>query len=142
MTERSPPSLRFEFGALLLVTALAAVLRVVRVSALAPDLGEAAHFLTANPVRFLEPRAWSAALGSAAPAMAWAILRGGCGPWIALAAALITATTPWAVHASRSGTTLGAAFVASLALFAAIRAARPLVALAVGGAAAALAVLA
>jgi hypothetical protein len=138
MTERTPPTLRFEFGALLIVTALAAALRVARLSGLAPDLGEAAHFLTANPVRFLEPRAWSAALGAAAPAMVWAILRRGGGPWIALAAATITATTPWSVHASRSGTTLCASFVASLALFAAIRAARPLVALAVGGGAAAL----
>jgi hypothetical protein len=142
MTERFPPSLRFEFGALLLVTALATALRVVRLSGLAPDLGEAAHFLTANPMRFLEPRAWSAALGSAAPAIVWAILRRGSGPWIALAAAAITATTPWSVHASRSGTTLEATFVAALALFSAIRAARPAVALLVGAAAAALVVFA
>jgi hypothetical protein len=142
MAERSPPTLRFEFGALVTVTALATALRVARLSGLSPDLGEAAHFLTANPVRFLEPRAWSAALGAAAPAIVWALLRRGTGPWVALAAATIAATTPWSVHASRSGATLGAIFVAALALFSALRAARPRVALVVGAVAAALMVFA
>lgn len=138
MPRRAPPSLRLEFVALVLVTALATALRVARLSGLSPDLGEAAHFLTANPVRFLEPRAWSAALGAAAPAIVWALLRQGAGPWVALAAAAIAATTPFAVHVARSGTTVCATFVAALALFAALRALRPLLALLVGAGAAAL----
>jgi hypothetical protein len=115
MPRRPPPRLGFEFGALLVVTALAVALRVARLAGLSPDLG------------------------AAAPAIAWALLRRGAGPWVALAAAAITATTPWAVHASRSGSTVGTAFVASLALCASVRAVRPLPALAVGAVAAALA---
>jgi hypothetical protein len=130
-----------ELAGLAAVTAAAALLRGVGVAGLPPDLGEAAHFLTANPDRFLSPRAWSAALGAASPAIAWALLRRGAGPCVALAAAAIAATTPFAVHVSRSGSTVGATFVASLALFAALRGLRPLPAAGAGLAMAALACL-
>src|SRR5262249_59218570 len=86
-----------------------------------------------------QPRAWSAALGAAAPALAWALLRRGAGPCVALAAAAIVATTAFGVHVSRSGSTVGAAFVASLALFAALRGLRPLLALGIALSMAALA---
>ena len=130
---------RLELAALAAVTVAAAALRVFGLGGLPPDLGEAAHFLTANPDRFVEPRAWSAALGAASPALAWALLRRGAGPCVALAAATLGATTPFAVHVSRSGSTVGATFVASLALFAALRGLRPLLALGVATSMAALA---
>src|SRR6185369_4921580 len=133
---------RLELAALVVVTVAAAALRVVGLAGLPPDLGEAAHFLTANPDRFVEPRAWSAALGAASPALACALLLRGAGPCVALAAATLAATTPFAVHASRSGSTVGAPFVGSLALFAALRGLRPLLALGVATSMAALALFA